>query len=273
MSYFLGFIFSSLIGLTAYKKEALTKSGVIGAIIVGTAIYGIKPKMSWYIPLILFFISSSLLSFYRKKEKLAANDLFEKTGKRDSGQVLANGGFPVILTVISIFFSNEVIYLSYLAAIAAVNADTWATEIGVLSKRNPRFILNGKKVEKGTSGAVSVLGLIGTIMGAFLIAILSLIFRKIENNDLIIYDKKQVIFLLIIILGGAIGSIFDSFLGATGQAQYKCVICGKITEKKRHCGTITKHIKGKKWLNNDLVNFFSSIIGALSAMVFYFILK
>ena len=53
-------------------------------------------------------------------------------------------------------------------ALAAVNADTWSTELGVLSSGRPRLITSLKPVEKGTSGGVSLVGTLAALAGAAL---------------------------------------------------------------------------------------------------------
>ena len=62
--------------------------------------------------------------------------------------------------------------------------------------------------------------------------------------------------------------MFDSFLGATVQAQFKCSVCGKVTERIIHCNNNTKHTKGINWLNNDLVNLLAGISGGVFITLF-----
>src|SRR5437667_11248417 len=64
----LGLLFSSGIGLLAYRRKSLDKSGVLGAIACGTSIVGMG-GWSWGLSLIYFFVSSSLLSSFRAREK------------------------------------------------------------------------------------------------------------------------------------------------------------------------------------------------------------
>ena len=64
-------------------------------------------------------------------------------------------------------------------------------------------------------------------------------------------------------VSGLAGSLFDSLLGATVQAIYRCPACGVETERTVHrCGNATRHVRGWAWLDNDWVNFFCSLAGA-----------
>jgi uncharacterized membrane protein len=67
-----------------------------------------------------------------------------------------------------------------------------------------------------------------------------------------------------------LGSLFDSFLGATVQAIYFCPTCDKETERHpvHTCGTPTAMIRGWEWLNNDWVNFGCSAFSVGTILVF-----
>lgn len=56
------------------------------------------------------------------------------------------------------FENQSVTFVILLGALAAATADTWATEIGAFSPRNPRHILSFQEVTKGSSGGVTLLG-------------------------------------------------------------------------------------------------------------------
>ncbi|HMW37464.1 MAG TPA: DUF92 domain-containing protein, partial [bacterium] len=68
-------------------------------------------------------------------------------------------------------------------------------------------------------------------------------------------------------LAGFLGSIADSFLGATLQAQYACPTCGKPTEKKQHCDEPTRQVRGLVWMHNDAVNMIASGFGGILAYI------
>ena len=86
-----GFVLSALIAWGGYKKRSLSRSGVAGAIILGTLIFGLGGWI-WGLLLIAFFVSSSFLSRYKEAEKESLAEKFAKGQQRDLGQALANGG-------------------------------------------------------------------------------------------------------------------------------------------------------------------------------------
>lgn len=76
------------------------------------------------------------------------------------------------------------------------------------------------------------------------------------------------------LVSGLLGSLFDSLLGATVQGIFYCARCQTETEKEVHgCGLRTSHLRGWRWLNNDAVNFFSSVCGALVAIALWGVVR
>jgi uncharacterized protein (TIGR00297 family) len=249
-----GEFFSLIVCFLSFYFKFLHISGVVIVFLLGTIIFGFG-GIPFALPILVFFILSSLLSKVGRKRKKLIESVFEKTGTRDYAQVLANGLLPALIVLIIFFTGYNYLYLIYLTAIAVAMADTWATELGIFSKHRPRLITSFKQVEHGTSGAVSLLGTLASILGSLIIAVTGIIFI----NDFEIHIG-YVAYLSIITLSGLSGSLIDSLIGATIQGQYKCKICMKTTEKTVHCGTESLLIKGKAFFNNDLVNFVSIAI-------------
>lgn len=255
MQIVIGLILGVLIGLAAYKLGALSASGAAAAAVVGGIIFGFG-GLPWAALLLLFFISSSLLSrgFSRRKKEM--QEKFAKGSRRDYGQVLANGGLGAVLAI-AFWFEPEWawLWIAFAGSMAAVNADTWATELGVLSSTSPRLITNGKVVAKGTSGGVTFVGYLASLGGAGLIGITAALFTPAVPGIEVLFA---------IIFGGLAGATIDSVLGATVQGVYYCPSCDKETESfpKHHCGAETSQLRGWRWLNNDLVNLACSLFGA-----------
>ena len=263
-----GMAFSVLIAWAGYRGRSLSRSGVVGAIVVGALTFGLA-GCTWGLLLIAFFVSSSFLSHYRKADKRGLAEKFAKTSQRDLGQALANGGWGAVLAIAYFRQPAPVLFAAFVGAMAAVNADTWATELGVLSPTLPRLMTTGQRVPVGASGGVTALGTIAALGGGLFIGLMALVFSWVEANWGSGPLNGHYLWLAPIgILGGIGGSTFDSLLGATVQGIYYCDLCQKETESRLHrCGQPTRHLRGWRWLNNDLVNFLSSIVGSLLAGV------
>src|SRR5690554_5614557 len=167
----LGLIFSGVVAWVAFRKNSLALSGFYAATILGGLIYLFKP-IYWVI-MIIFFISSSLLSKFKRQAKVEVEQDFAKDGRRDWLQVIANGVIGLAFAIAYGLSGDHLFTIGYIASFATVNADTWATEIGVLSSRPPVSILTFKPVTPGVSGAVSLLGTSAALAGAALIVAIS----------------------------------------------------------------------------------------------------
>jgi uncharacterized protein (TIGR00297 family) len=258
MQLFTGVFLGILIGLAAWRAGALSGSGALAASATGAAIFGLG-GFPWAVVLLLFFVSSSALSKAFAKRKTSLADNFAKGSRRDWGQVFANGGLGVLLVFSQVLFPGEMLpWVAFAGAMAAVNADTWATELGVLDPSPPRLITGGRRVEKGTSGAISWVGSLAALAGALLIG---------AGASLFTSGSLVLPLLVSVAAGGLAGSFLDSFLGATVQGIYWCPACLKETERhpQHACGSPTTLRRGFRWLGNDLVNFSCSIAGAITA--------
>ncbi len=264
---FLGLALSAVMGGLGYWRRALTPSGVAGAVLVGTLIFAFGGWI-WGLLLLTFFISSSWLSHYRRGEKEAVAEKFAKSSRRDFGQALANGGLGAALAIAYGNVPEPLLFAAFVGVMAAVNADTWATEMGVLSRVPPRLITTGKVVTPGTSGGVTQLGIWASVAGALLIGATATALtqaRSLINGSG--WQVEAITYPLLAVAGGIVGSLFDSLLGATVQRVYFCEYCRKETESPIHrCGRPTRPLRGWAWLNNDVVNFFASLLGGLVAV-------
>ncbi|HLO17101.1 MAG TPA: DUF92 domain-containing protein [Anaerolineales bacterium] len=258
MQIIIGFILAIIVAYLAYRVHSLNQSGAFAATFVGTVIFGIG-GWQWAILLLTFFMTSSSLSRAFQKRKQGLSEKFSKGHERDAGQVFGNGGLATFFAALHAFYPQSIIpWIGFAASLAAVNADTWATELGVLNPTLPRLITDlRKRVEKGTSGGISLWGTGASLLGSSVIALLAALFTG-----------YWLLFPLIT-LAGLGGSLFDSLLGATVQAMYYCPTDKKETQKHplHTCGTQTVHIRGWKWLNNDWVNFACGAFGAVIVLI------
>ena len=260
----IGFILATFVGYLAYRAHSLDKNGAFAAAFVGTIVFGVG-GWKWATLLLIFFITSSGLSRAFKQRKQGLSEKFSKGNERDAGQVFGNGGLATLFAALHAFYPESIIpWIGFAASLAAVNADTWATELGVLNPTPPRMITDlRKRVEKGTSGGISLWGTLASLLGSSIIALLAVLLSPTA--------AMNANHFLLITLAGLAGSLFDSLLGATIQAMYFCPTDKKETERHplHTCGTQTVHIRGWKWLNNDWVNLACGAFGVVVALFFF----
>ena len=261
-----GLVVAAVSSYAAYRLHSLTSGGALAATALGTIVFGLG-GWQWAVLLLTFFVLSSALTRAFPSAKAGAEEKYAKGGQRDQMQVLSNGGVAGAFVLLHALTPGAAWpWIGFAGAVAAVNADTWATELGILNPGNPRLITSpSKMVEKGTSGAVSPIGTLASILAATVIGILA---ANLANGP-------QWSLFPITAAAGLSGSLVDSVLGATVQAVYFCPADRKETEKHpfHGCGSRTVHIRGWKWLDNDVVNLACGVTGALIALLLASILR
>ncbi len=258
-----GTVLALVVAITAYRARSLTVSGAVATTCVGGAVVAGAGWWAGWV-LIAYFATSSALS---RLPHQTGETVEQARGKqRDAWQVLANGGVPALLALgIPLANAPGILTLGCLGGIAAAAADTWATEIGRLSPSLPRLITTWRTVPAGTSGAISLIGSLGALVGAAFIATLSAIGWRL---DLPISSIGALTGCGILLVAGLGGALADSLIGATVQERRWCPHCDKPTEQRIHrCGTSTVHQGGWEWMTNDAVNATSIAAAAAIAMV------
>jgi len=223
-----GCVLSLVVAATAYGLRLLTLDGAAAAVAVGTLVFGFGGWRHAGL-LVLFFVTSSALTRWQAQRKPHP----EHTRGRSGSQVLANGSVATLLAIWAGVSPAPWIDAAFAGAIAASTADTWATEIGLLSKAPPRLITarvlrTRAEVPPGTSGGVTWLGTIAACVGAAVITGFSMTWLGTQPAA--------------IWLAGFIGMTVDSILGATVE--------GRV-----------------RWMTNDGVNLIATATGALLAAV------
>jgi uncharacterized protein (TIGR00297 family) len=165
---------------------------------------------------------------------------------------LANGLPSLVFAVLFYATGRDACLLAVLACFAATTADTFSSEIGMLSKKEPVSILTLKPIQKGLSGGVTPLGFGGAVVGALAISVLAI-------------PRFGVAGMIAVSLVGVISSVVDSVLGASLQAKYQMrtnsdeLTAKCVTERSDMNGTPLRLVHGLRWINNDVVNFVSAI--------------
>ncbi len=237
----------------AYKKRALTFGGVVMAVVVDLFI-SVSLGNFGFTMLGTFFAIAVLVDKFKKRIKIQGRTEESQKGDcRDYMQVIANGMLAGLSALLYLGSRERVFIIVFSAALAEALADTVSSGIGIAAKRtyDP---FRWRACESGISGGMSLLGTFSSLVAAY-------------GMSMIAYAFDVVNFAEALIITGAafLGGIFDSFLGSLLQAKYKCPVCGKITEKREHCGEPTEHARGLSFIDNDAVNMLSGIFAALAA--------
>ncbi|NXG80267.1 TMM19 protein, partial [Baryphthengus martii] len=262
-----------MIAVQGFKRKSLDHSGALGGLVVGFILT--VANYSFFTSLLVFFVTSSKLTKWKKDIKKKIDSEYKEGGQRNWVQVFCNGGIPTELAVLymiengpgemAIDFSKQYtaswMCLSILGALASSAGDTWASEIGsVMSKSKPRLITTWEKVPVGTNGAVTFVGLLSSLLGGMAVGIAYFITQLLFVTDLDVSAPQWPL----IVFGGAaglLGSVIDSYLGATMQYSGFDQNTGMVVN---HETKDSKHISGKPILDNNTVNLFSSIFIALA---------
>ena len=262
-NYLVPIILTPAIIAFAYKKRALTISGILAAIFLDI-IVSITMANFGFVILLSFFIGGVIVDKIKKhykKSRQSANNEVEKRGdQRDHVQVFANGIVGLVCAVLYAITGNKVFVIAYLTSFAEALADTVASGIGVLSGR-AFDVFRMKKCPAGISGGMSLLGTFSSILASLLISLIALAFGKINHLEL-----------LIVATSAFLGAVFDSFLGSLVQVKYRCKKCGLILEKEEHCSEKTEKYSGIKFVNNDTVNLLGTLFAAIVAILLHFII-
>ena len=194
----------------------LDKGGIILAVVFGVVmLYGGLP----YLALMLAFFALAVLATRYEYEIKRDMGLYEH--ERGWENVLSNGFLPSILVLLSPLTGP----MPFIASVAAITADKFGSEIGVLEAKNPVSIFDFKPVKPGTSGAMSRLGTVASLAGASAVGACAMFAFGINPTQA-----------LLIGMAGFAGSVVDTFfgvfeergLGTKGTTNFLCSLAGAL---------------------------------------------
>jgi uncharacterized protein (TIGR00297 family) len=251
------------IGVLAFATLILDFPGTVAGLVVGSAVLFFG-GWDWFILLFTFFLVSGIATRYKYEQKRRMGVAEGLAGTRGWRNVVANGALSMALAVAYGLTSFRPFAYAYLGAVSTSMADTLATELGLLNPYEPRLITHlTRTVPAGTSGAVSPYGEVATLLGAGVLS---------EVAWVIGFGSRESIVPILVLVGGFLGSTFDSLLGATIQLTYLCGVCGRRVEKPLHCGKEASHASGLRFMDNNVVNFLATLFGALTTVLLSYLL-
>lgn len=253
-SYLAPIMLTPLVIILVIKKKALTKAGLLVAIVLDLIISLTIGNFGFV--LLLAFLFASILIDKIKALAKKKDDITKKGDCRDEIQVIANGLIPMMLAVVFSCTLNPVFLIAYVAVLAEAFGDTAASGFGVFSK-NTYDLFKLRKCPRGISGGMSLVGTVSAVVACIAFSMLVLPF-----------GFGGVSFLVIAPVSAFLGVLFDSFLGSLLQVKYRCNVCNSLTEREWHCDKKTVQVAGFKFFDNDVVNITSGLFTALVAIAF-----
>ncbi len=190
-----------IIGI-GYVKKVLDKKSAIFTFLFSLYFILLFP-LYWFASLLALYILTSFATKYKRNYKMVVH----KKG-REVKNLMSNLFPSLLFSFIYLAIPHPVIYFAFLCGISCACADTLASEIGQLSRKNPRLITTLEEVKTGTEGGVSKLGLLIGFTGSLIVSLPS------------VYLGFN--FFILATLIGFIGCNIDSYIGAKFELNGKC---------------------------------------------------
>ena len=247
-----------LVAGIAYAARSLTAAGAAEAFFMGNIILW-SMRFSGFFLFFLFFISCTIVGKISKsiRSSSSGREVAEKKGhRRDFMQVLANGLMATVAAMLWSVSPETKALVMFGAVIAEATSDTFAGEIGRLSRKKPISILNFRPVPVGLSGGVTVLGLVAALISSAAIA-----FFWYRWFDMVTIPGAVLVGTI-----GFAGCILDSVLGAGVQGIYYDPELRQFSEDKEKDGRQLELSRGLSWVDNDIVNLISNVFAGVFAL-------
>eukprot|EP00030_Apusomonadida_sp_AF-17_P002914 a342796_22.p1 GENE.a342796_22~~a342796_22.p1 ORF type:complete len:300 (-),score=100.49 a342796_22:148-1011(-) len=265
------------------RKRSLSNSGAVAGFATGFATLALGGYRAALV-LIAFFISSSALTKHKKELKRKLEADFDVAAERTAIQVFANSlaaslacaayyfsetaGEEFMLTALARGSVSRGAIVFVLAHYAACCGDTWASELGVLSRSPPRLVIAPwRTVPPGTNGGMSTVGTAASVAGGAFMGLTFFVGScAVAHGRGVFLGAEALLSLGLGAFSGGVGSIIDSVLGATLQFSGWDEARGCVVSAP---GQGVKRISGLEILDNHAVNWISALaMGGLAVAVF-----
>ena len=229
-----GLVISLALALLVWLAGAATPLAALtgGVITAVLSLAPLSPHSALPPLLALFLLTFSATRFGRaKKQRLGVG---EDGRGRNAAQVAANLGIAGLAAAAALghLLPGAWCVVVVVASLAEATADTLASELGEVLGGEPLLLTTGRRGAPGSNGAVSVAGTVAGTSGAVVVVLVALFTLELSPHGALSAGV------------GAIGGLFvDSLLGATAER--------------------------RGWLNNDAVNFVSTVAASVIAIVVF----
>lgn len=202
-------IFALVLGIGAYWAKAADSDAVLSETTVCLLVI-LFGGPTWFMLLLAFYLLGGGFTRYGYAQKAKLGIAQSHGGVRGYKNVYSNSLVPLAMAVCYGIYRNEIFseifIFAFIASVATANGDTLASEIGETSRSKPRMITTLKETEPGVDGGVTPLGEAASLVGALIIGVLAMVTGMAGAFGVVVG-----------IVGGFLGTNFDSLLGATLQ--------------------------------------------------------
>ncbi len=219
------YVFALALGIAAYRMRAADAEAVLSEVIVCLLVIFFA-DIFWFLLLLSFYLLGSGFTRYKYKRKQELRIAQSRGGVRGYKNVYSNSLVPLALAILYGVYGSDLFAFAFLGSVATATGDTLASEIGETARSTPRMITTLRPVEPGVDGGVTLLGMTASVFGSLSTGVLALATGMTGTGGIVAA-----------LLGGFLGTNFDSLLGATLQS--------------------------RGLLSNNGVNLFATLFGAL----------
>lgn len=191
------------LAITAYALRALDLMGAVASFLLGLLIV-LLGGLGWLLLMVAFTVLGFMATRVGKKRKEEQGTAEDREGERGAKNVLANGAAAGLAALAVLVVPQPAAAVAFVTAIAAVTADTLASEIGTLAPRARRVLPPFEVLASGRNGGVSWRGQAAASIGALAIAVLAVGLGMLSAG-----------WAAVATVGGFLGCQVDSVLGAT----------------------------------------------------------
>jgi len=229
-TWLIAFLVAAACTVAAVLTRIVDRSGAVAGFVLAAIFVGLGGVAGFSAFAILVVVGGAA-SRIGYRAKAAAGVAQEKGGRRGAAHALANAGPAAVYLLLAEV--DLVAAVACFGAIAAALSDTISSEVGLLSRMPPRLLLIGRRVKPGADGGMTWLG---TLAGALIAAVVAVLTALTSGMNE---------WILPVLLGGVIGNLVDSILGATVESALP----------RRH--------------GNEIVNATASTLGGFAALLLH----